>query len=622
VHDLSTRFFTSAGPVSAVEGVNLTIDAGERVGLVGESGCGKTVLALSMLGLVPEPGRVTSGRVVFRGRDVLEMDDESLRRLRGGDLAMSFQDPATALNPLMRVRAQIREAMVAHDRFGPADADRRVVPLLGRVAIPGAPDRAGDHPHQFSGGMRQRVVMAMGLANEPGLLITDEPTTALDAVNQAQVMALLGDVNAELGTAVLLITHNLALVAGFCDRVIVMYAGRVVEEGPVGQIFARPQHPYTWSLLRCLPRLDTDTTGGLPPMSGSPPDLAALPPGCTFHPRCPFVEPRCREEEPVLADAGQGQRARCFVRMSNVDHHRRAADRATDRPTDRAPGRGGPARATSRTAVTPSPVPAPGRAANPMLAVHGLSKQFPSVAGVIRAVDGVTFAIDPGETLALIGQSGCGKTTLARLVTRLMPATSGTVSFEGEELTTMSAKRLRSVRPRLQMVFQDPRSSLDPRMTVGAILAEPLANVGVPRAARAGRARELLDLVGLPRTVAGRRPHELSGGQCQRVGIARALATGPSFMVCDEPVSALDVSIQAQILELLAELRARLGLTCLFISHDLAVVAHVADRVAVMCQGRLVEVAAVADVFARPRHPYTRALLDAVPLIAHHVADS
>jgi peptide/nickel transport system ATP-binding protein len=525
IDGLTTEFPSAGGRLQAVDGVSLRIGEGERVGLVGQSGCGKTVLALSMLRLVPEPGRLTSGRVLFRGRDVLGMEEEELRRLRGSDLAMTFQDPATALNPLMRVGAQLRETMTAHDRFA-SEADNRVVPLLRRVGIAGAPVRARDYPHQFSGGMRQRVMISMGLANEPGLLVADEATTALDVTTQAQVTELLRDVNRAQGTAVLLITHNLALVAGFCERVIVMHAGRVVEDAPVDQLFARPGHTQTRHLLRSIPSLDSPVP----------------------------TRPRSAEA-------------------------------------------GGPAADST-----------------PVLALNGVSKVFSSPAGSVRGVDDVTLTIGRGETLALVGESGCGKSTLAKVIACLTPPTTGTVAFEGEPLTGMGARRLRTVRPRLQMVFQDPLSSLDPRLTVGRIVAEPLANTGVARQARPDRVRELLDLVGLDLSMLDRRPHELSGGQRQRVGIARALATRPSFLLCDEPVSSLDVPVQAQILELLGDLQTRLGLTCLFISHDLAVVRQVADRVAVMYLGRIVELALTAELFARPQHPYTRALLDAVPV--------
>ena len=593
---LSTELAGRSGPVRVVDGVSLAVEAGQLVGLVGESGCGKTMLALSMMRLLPEGGRVVAGQVAFRGRDVLALDEEPLRAMRGRHLSMSFQDSMTALNPLMPVGAQLRETMAAHDRYSPAEVRGRVVPALRRVGIPAPETRVKDHPHQFSGGMRQRVMISMSLSNEPELLIVDEATTALDVTTQAQVVALLRELNANLGTAIVIITHNLALVAGLCQRVIVMYAGRVVEDGPVEEIFANPQHPYTWSLLRSLPRLDGRAGSALVPVPGSPPDPAVLPPGCTFHPRCPFVEPRCRHQEPELEPVGAGHRARCWVLMAN-------ASTPTDAPAEAEDRHPAPAHRCSN---------AKGQAA--LLRVEDLTKHYPGPAGLRRAVDGVTLVVRRGEILGLIGESGCGKSTLARIVACLVPPTGGRVVLDGQDLTALGKRRLRAARRRVQMVFQDPFASLDPRMTVAQTLLEPLANLGMARSDRTERVGELLDMVELGIRLRDRYPHELSGGQRQRVAIARALAPSPSLLICDEPVSALDVSIQAQVLDLLADLRARLDLTCLFITHDLAVVRHIADRVAVMYLGRLVEVAEADGLFDGPKHPYTQALLDAVPV--------
>ncbi len=575
-----------------MDGVSLHIGAGEMVGLVGESGCGKTMLGMSILRLVPEPGRIVAGTISFEGHDVLAMDDDALQRLRGAGVAMSFQNAMTALNPLTRVGSQVREAMAAHDRFSPEEATGRVVSLLAGVRIPAADRRARDYPHQFSGGMRQRVLIAMGVSNQPQLLIADEPTTALDVTTQAQIVDLLRGLNRDLGTSMLLITHNVALVAGLCRRVVVMYAGRVVEQGPVDEVFERPQHPYTWALLRSVPRVSHGGRGRLLSIPGAPPDLGDLPTGCTFQPRCRFAEERCVQEEPPLSTIAAGRQARCWVLMRTVPE---------------------PAVDSEEMAAVPAAIPPPG--GQTILSLDAVHKHYPAAGrGEVRAVDGVSLEVRQGETLGLIGESGCGKSTLARVIAQLVPATSGTVVFEGQDLGRLSGRALRGVRRRLQMVFQDPFASLDPRMTVGGIVAEPLANFGVRGSARRARVAELLDLVQLTPQAARRYPHEFSGGQRQRIGIARALALNPSLLVCDEPVSALDVSIQAQIINLFADLQRDLGLTYVFIAHDLAVIGHLADRVAVMYLGKVVELGQVADVYRRPQHPYTKALVDAIPV--------
>ncbi|MDQ6948166.1 MAG: ABC transporter ATP-binding protein, partial [Actinomycetota bacterium] len=478
VDNLHTEF-PGRGPgnrtVRAVDGVSLSVRRGEIIGVVGESGCGKTMLALSVLRLVHEPGKIVAGRILFEGRDLLSMDEEEIRRVRGAGVAMTFQDPMTSLNPLTRVGSQIREAMTAHDRFTSEVADDRVVPLLRSVRIPGADRRQRDYPHQFSGGMRQRIVVAMGMSNEPSLLIADEPTTALDVTTQAQVVRLLIDVNASLGTAILLITHNMALLAGLCQRVVVMYAGRIVEEGPVEQIFNRPQHPYTWALLRAVPSVDAPARGRMLSIPGVPPDLAQLPGGCTFHARCPFREERCAIEEPPLVQVGSGGRARCWVLMANVAIP--TAELASVPEISLSA-------AQRLKAVLPGVDPAEPAAGDndTLLRVEEVVKHFPATErgrGPVRAVDGVSFDLRRGETLALIGESGCGKTTLARVIARLLAATSGRVLFEGRDLTALRGRGLRGVRSRMQIVFQDPFSSLDPRMTVGDIIAEPLSNFGL-----------------------------------------------------------------------------------------------------------------------------------------------
>lgn len=614
VEALHTHFFTRDRVVRAVDGVSLEVNGGETVGLVGESGCGKTVLGLSILRLVPEPGRIVSGRVHINGQDVLAMDDEALRQIRGGDVAMTLQDPMTSLNPVMKVSAQIKEAMTAHDRFPGREGARRVVPLMEKVRIPAAGQRAGDYPHQFSGGMRQRVLIAMGIANEPALLIADEATSALDATAQAQTVTLLQQLNNELGTAVVLITHNMGLVAGLCQRVVVMYAGQVVEEGEVDRVFARPQHPYTWHLLQSVPRAAIPRQHRLVAVGGQPPDLSALPRGCRFHPRCAFRQDQCLLEAPALVEVEQAHMGRCFVLGGEADEEARARMRVAEATSETAAGK--PVRVDVRTnGAAEHTTPVPARRNDVVLRVEDLRHRFHSGVTEMIALDGVSLDVRSGETLGLIGESGCGKSTLALAVARLLDVDSGRVTFEGRDVMSTKSARLRDLRCRLQVIFQDPYSSLDPRMTVGSIVMEPLDNFRMgDRDDRRARVAQLFDLVGLNPGWVNRHPHELSGGQRQRVGIARALALNPSLVICDEPVSALDVSIQAQILNLLKDLQDAIGLTYLFISHDLGVIRQMSDRVAVMYLGRIVEMGEADVVFARPQHPYTSSLLESLSI--------
>ncbi|MHB1533196.1 MAG: dipeptide ABC transporter ATP-binding protein [Acidimicrobiales bacterium] len=600
MEELQMHLFTSRGVVRAVDGVTLHVTGGEMVGLVGESGCGKTMLARCFLRLIPDAGRVVSGRVLVRDRDLMTMDADAVRQIRGCEVALSVQDPMSALDPVMRIGAQVREAMTVHGRRA-SDARGAVVSLLDRVQIPAPDQRARHYAHQLSGGMRQRVLIAMGIANTPALLVADEATTALDASAQTQMLRLLEALNEDVGAAVMLITHNLALVAEFCDRVLVMYAGQIVEEGPVEEIFENPQHPYTWQLLNSLPRIDRPRASRLVTIDGSPPDLAKLPGGCRFHPRCPFREDRCLTEEPPLEAVGPAHRARCWILMKSIQ-----APNAASSPSP-AMSPGPSSQAVLKPAISRD---------EPIMRIQGISKHFgvPS-RGLVKAVDDVTLDIYRGEALGLIGESGCGKSTLGALMVLLLAATSGRVVFEGEALDSRRRKKLHQLRRRVQMVFQDPVASLDPRMTIADIIAEPLDNhQRLPRTQRGVAVEEALEAVGLRQAVADQYPHELSGGQRQRVGIARAIILRPSLIICDEPIAALDVSIQAQIVNLLHDLRAQYHLTLLFISHDLTVVRHLCDRVAVMYLGKIVEVASTEDLFIDPQHPYTRALLDAMPI--------
>lgn len=596
VRNLTVEFATEGGVVHAVNDVSFEVAEGEALGVVGESGSGKSVTMQAVMGLLRQPpARITAGRALYRGRDLLTLPEAEKRRIRWQDIAMVFQDPMSSLNPVLTIGLQLTEALVAHKGIGAAAALEEARAVLELVGIANPLLRMRSYPHQFSGGQLQRIGIAMSLICRPSLLIADEPTTALDVTIQAQIVELVVRLQKQLGMAIIWISHDLALVAGMVDRVAVMYGGRLVEEAPVSRLFDAAAHPYTRALLRSIPALNAEGTR-LQSIPGAPPNLLAPPTGCSFAPRCGSATDRCRSHLPVSEEIAADHRAACF------DAHRFTA----------AP----PALA----AATRSPTP-PTRHTETLLRVSDLKVHFPIRKGLLRrevgsvkAVDGVSFDVMEGETLALVGESGCGKSTTGRAVLGLLPPTAGRVHFRGADYTDCDAD-LRLERTRqMQMVFQNPYSSLNPRMTVGRIIGEGLrAQTTLSRAEQQKRILDLLDLVGLPRRFFGRYPFELSGGQRQRVGIARALAPSPRFIVADEPISALDVSIQAQIVNLLEDLKQKLGLTYLFIGHDLSMIRHISDRVAVMYLGRIVEMGRTSEVFHAPLHPYTRALLSAVP---------
>ena len=599
IEDLHVEFSTGAGVVRAVEGLSYTVGRGEMVAVVGESGSGKSVSALSIMRLLPRhTARISKGRVLFDGRDLLQLDDESMREIRGRDISMIFQEPMTSLNPVLPIGLQIMEPLQIHLGMDEDQARGRAVELLNLVGISDAERRLAQYPHQFSGGMRQRVMIAIGLACNPKLIIADEPTTALDVTIQAQILELMKDLARRLNIALILITHNLAVVARYADRVVVMYAARQVEQGRAETIFQQPRHPYTIGLLRSVPRLDRPREHKLATIEGLPPNLAFASIGCRFAPRCPCRVAACDAAPPPLVVTDTGGLSACI----------RAAEIAAG--TIQWKGAG--------AALQIRDTPAAERA--PLLSVNKLVKHFAVRTGflkstVIRAVDDVSFAIYPGETLGLVGESGCGKTTVGRLILRLDEPTSGEIRFEGNDLVKASAADLAQIRRKVQVIFQDPYSSLNPRMTVGQIVGEPLqVHKIVPPGQTRNRIGELLTQVGLGPELAVRYPHQLSGGQRQRVGIARALAFAPSFIVCDEAVSALDVSIQGQIINLLEELQRKFGLAYLFIAHDLAVVRHISMRVVVMYLGRIMEITDRDTLYRDPKHPYTQALLQAVPV--------
>ena len=604
VEDLHVHFVTSRGVVRAVEGVSWLVYPGEMVALVGESGCGKSVSALAVMRLLAKPaGRIPHGRVLFEGRDLLLLPEDEMRAIRGRDISMIFQEPMTSLNPVLTIGLQIMEPLFIHKGMSEKDARDRAVELLRMVGISDAPRRLGQYPHQFSGGMRQRVMIAIGLACNPKLIIADEPTTALDVTIQAQILQLMKELSRKLGIAMVVITHNLGIVARYADRVNVMYAARLAEQGSAASIFAKPLHPYTAGLLRSVPRLDRPRSAKLETIEGLPPSLLDPPKGCRFAPRCAAKQERCVARLPELEEIETGHHSACL----------RAGELA----------RGGPQSIGLVSAASAQLAPPKALNPKPLVSVEGLSTHFDVRRGVLgggrtvlRAVDDVSFQIRAGETLGLVGESGCGKTTVGRTLLRLERETAGRIFYDGLDVTRAGADEMKSYRRSIQVIFQDPYSSLNPRMTVGQIIGEPMLVHGLVRDRRAATARvsKLLAEVGLFEYMTERYPHELSGGQRQRVGIARALALEPRFIVCDEPVSALDVSIQAQIINLLEDLQKTLGLTYLFIAHDLAVVRHIADRVVVMYLGRVMEIADRDRLYERPLHPYTRALLDAVPI--------
>ena len=536
ITNLSTHIQLTKSVVQAVGNVDLAIDAGETLGLVGESGCGKSMTGLSIIGLLPAGGEIVGGSIKLAGRELVGLPVTELRKIRGNDVAMIFQDPLTSLDPTKTIGYQVAEPVRLHKGASRSAAMERAKEVLALVGLPRPAERLGDYPHQLSGGLRQRVMIAMALTCEPKLLIADEPTTALDVTIQAQILALLHDLKDRLGMAMLLITHDMGVIAGHADRVQVMYAGRMVEATDTGTLFRHMRHPYTHALLASIPRLDQDSKQRLLSIGGLPPDLADPP---------------------------------------------------------------------------------------PLLEVRELVKEFPVTAGAIlqrkvaavHAVSNVSFIVNAGETFGLVGESGCGKTTIGRVVVALEQPSSGSVLLAGQDISALSRGELRRQRRDLQLMFQDPYSSLDPRMRVGSIIREPLTiqHVGSHNEQQQ-RVFELLDEVGLPRNAVERYPHEFSGGQRQRIGLARALTLSPKVIVADEPVSALDVSIRAQVLNLMKRLQADHGLTYIVISHDLAVVKYMADRIGVMYLGKMVEMGTADDIYERAAHPYTAGLIGTIPV--------
>jgi glutathione transport system ATP-binding protein len=599
VKDLRVGFTTDAEDVAAVRGMTFDVEPREVVALVGESGAGKSATAMAVVGLLPDYATV-SGSVRVHGDELIGLDDQRMSRIRGRVIGTVFQDPMSALTPVYTVGDQIAEALRVHQRdTSRKAAAARAVELLDLVGISQPQRRAGSFPHELSGGERQRVVIAIAIANDPDLIICDEPTTALDVTVQAQILDVLRTARDVTGAGVLIITHDLGVVSEFADRALVMYAGRAVETAPVADLTRSRVMPYTVGLLGSIPRLDAAQGSRLVPIPGTPPSMAALPPGCPFAPRCPMVIDECRTAEPELVSVAFRHAAAC-IRTEDVAG-RSAADvyGVSTAPIDKA-------------ADPDAPV---------VLRVEDLVKTFALTKGSVfrrqigevRAVDGISFALRQGQTLGIVGESGSGKSTTLHEVLELTAPQSGSIEVLGRDVATLDRRSRRTLRGDLQVVFQDPVASLDPRLPIFDALAEPLTANGFEKKRVDERVAELLSTVGLRREDASRYPAEFSGGQKQRIGIARALALQPKILALDEPVSALDVSIQAGIINLLLDLQEQFGLSYLFVSHDLSVVKHLADRLVVMFKGSIVESGDAAEVFARPQHEYTRQLLAAVP---------
>ncbi len=599
VRDLKTSIFQSRSVVQAVDGVSFSVAAGETVGIVGESGCGKTMTALSILGLLPQGGRIVGGSIKLAGDELVGMDREELRKRRGATVGMIFQDPLTSLNPSKTIGWQIGESLRIHRGASKSEQRDRAIELLSLVGIPRPKERVNDFPHQLSGGMRQRVMIAIALALDPRLLIADEPTTALDVTIQAQILALLDDLKDRFGMGLVLVTHDMGVIAGQADRVMVMYAGRIVEEGATEEIFSTMRHPYTQALLSSIPRIGQDRSTVLDSIPGLPPDLADPPQGCRFAPRCRYAHEECHRTDPTLQPATASHHFACISPVAGP----RVEEGDRVRLGRRSQEEGAP---SSKVLVS----------------VRDLSKEFTLRSGVmqrkvgtVHAVSSVSFDIYEGETFGIVGESGCGKTTLGRMMVGLEAPSSGALWFDGVDIASLDRKEMRRHRRDFQLMFQDPYASLDPRMRIGTSLREPLSIQKQGTTAEQNEVvRNLLHEVGLRTQVTERYPHEFSGGQRQRVGFARALVLGPRLVVADEPVSALDVSIRSQIINLMRQIQEMHNLTYAVISHDLAVVAYLADRVGVMYLGRMIEIGPTNIVFSRPAHPYTQGLLRSVPI--------
>lgn len=598
VEGLRTVFNTMDGQVVAVDNVSYKVRSGEIIGIVGESGCGKSVTQYSIMQLInPDQGKVERGEVNYEGKNLLNYKPygEEMRSIRGSQIGLIFQEPITSLNPALTVGQQIEESLRLHLKLKKADARKRAIEMLELVGIPDPETRIDYYPYQFSGGMCQRVMIAMVISCNPKILIADEATTALDVTTQEQILELLKSIAQKTGTAIVLITHNLGIVARYADRIYVMYAGCVIESGTTDEIFYQSWHPYTKGLLRAVPRIDRSKDVLLSSIDGVPPKLINKPNHCDFCPRCKYATDECRNREYPPASEENGHMVACY-RYRELINVQEPEIRTTITKVD--------------------------YTQNPLLEVKDLVMRFPQPGGLfekkkeITVLDGVSFNVYRGETLGLVGESGCGKSTVSNCILRFLEPTSGQILYDGHDIAHISKKEMYAYRKKIQIVSQSPFASMDPRQSVKNIIAEPLVvnKVYKTRAEIDDRVAELLELVGLDPAIRNRMPHEFSGGQRQRISVARALALRPELLICDEPVSALDVSIQAQIVNLFMDLRSKFGLSYIFIAHGLEVVRHVSDRIVVMYLGQIVEQGTWDEICDHPLHPYTQALISAIPI--------
>ena len=614
IKDLHTDIEIRNGVVRALSGVDLHVNPGETLGIVGESGSGKTMTALSLMGLLPQGGKVSSGSIILDGQDLTQLPLKEKRKLRGTKVGMIFQDPLTSLNPTMKIGLQVCEPLRVHEKLSKREALARAVEILKRVGMPRPEVVINNYPHQLSGGMRQRVMIAMALVCKPRILIADEPTTALDVTTQMQILDLIDELRDEYQMGVILITHDLGVVAGHTDRVAVMYAGRIVETAPTKTLFTEPKHRYTSSLMAALPERALAAGTKLFSIPGAPPSLTNLPVGCRFASRCLWAGAECVERYPDLSGEGFHTYS-CFHPVQEGDESpaELQAKLEGSAPIDEAVAEPG-ARVVYGEVEDTDEV---------LLDVKEASREYASSGsgflkrdkGVVSAVDRVSITLKKGETYGLVGESGCGKSTMGRLIAGLEPPSGGAIELGGRDLATLKGRDAVRIHRDVQMMFQDSYAAMDPRMRIDQILAEPMSiqKTGNKRQ-MAERIMEIIEQVGLTEEILDRYPHEFSGGQLQRIGFARSLTLAPDLIVADEPVSALDVSVQAQVLNLMKDLQAELGLSYLFISHDLAVVQYMADRIGVMYLGRIVEEGPAKEVVENPKHPYTKALIDSIPV--------
>lgn len=601
VKNLKTYFYTKEGIAKAVDGIDFEIYPRETLGIVGESGCGKSVTSLSIMGLIDHPkGRIVEGEINFNNQNLIRLKKSEMLKIRCNDISMIFQDPMSSLNPVYTVGQQISEPIMLHKHINKKEATKQSIAILKELGIPLSEKLINEYPYQLSGGMRQRVMIAIALSCDPQLVIADEPTTSLDVTIQAQILDLMISLKEKHNMSIIMVSHDLGVIAEISDRVVIMYAGKIMEYTDVKTLFRDPKHPYTLGLMHSIPWINKEVEC-LYCIHGAIPNIFNLPTGCKFHPRCPLADEKCRTEEPEIKEIDPGHKVRCwhYKQMGKLKENNAHAESIESLKINQLVSK------------------------KKLLEIKNLKKYFPiksglfrKTTGYVKAVDGISFDTKEGEILGIVGESGCGKTTTGRTILNLIPATSGEIWFNGKNIIDFDKKEMRRLRKIIQIIFQDPYSSLNPRMTVADIVGEPLYihKIVKNKKERRQKVEEILNKLGLGLEDMDRYPHEFSGGQRQRIGIARTIAVGAKLIIADEPVSALDVSIQAQIINLLKDLRLDFGLTILFIAHDLSVIKHISDRVVIMYLGKIVELANKKELFANPLHPYTRALLSAIPI--------